>query len=440
MIQEQKLKAWIVTADMGYGHQRGVHPLEDIAETGIITVGQNDSSNVDEKKLWKQLLEGYEFFSRARSIPVIGKFLFGILDALLHIPSYYPIRDLSDSTMQVETLQKFIKNGLCRGMMNKISSNDLPMVTSFYAPAIAADVKGYNKIYCIICDADINRVWVAKHPWDSRVNYFVPCGKAAQRLKAYGVPEERILLTGFPLHKSLLGDENLSILKSDLGQRLVNLDPSGRFMHLYGKSVEHFLGEENLNCKKRDRLTITYAVGGAGALKEIGGKIAKSLKFKLLNGNVKLILVAGIRPEVKKYFEQIIEKLGCNENSIEIIYDTDKYKYFEKFNNAIRRTDILWTKPSELSFYCGLGLPIIIAPAIGSQEVFNKKWLFEINVGIKQENPDFSDQWLFDMLNSGRLAESAWNGFLKSRKLGVFKIQEVLNTGKYMGNESYVFR
>jgi uncharacterized ubiquitin-like protein YukD len=49
----------------------------------------------------------------------------GILDALLHIPSYYPIRDLSDSTMQVETLQKFIKNGLCKGMMNKISSNDL---------------------------------------------------------------------------------------------------------------------------------------------------------------------------------------------------------------------------------------------------------------------------------------------------------------------------
>jgi hypothetical protein len=39
---------------------------------------QNDNSALDEKKLWKQLLEGYEFFSRARSIPIIGKFLFGI--------------------------------------------------------------------------------------------------------------------------------------------------------------------------------------------------------------------------------------------------------------------------------------------------------------------------------------------------------------------------
>ncbi|HPN37302.1 MAG TPA: hypothetical protein PL041_02785 [Melioribacteraceae bacterium] len=437
---QKSVKAFVVTADMGYGHQRGVHPLIDIAEGGIITVGQNDNSNADEIKLWKQLLDGYEFFSRARSIPIIGKYLFGILDVMLHIPSYYPIRDLSDSTMQVETLQKFIKNGLCKGMMNKISNNNLPLVTSFYAPAIAADVKGYNNIYCIICDADINRVWVAKHPWDSRVNYFASCGKAAQRLKAYGVPEERIFLTGFPLDKKLLGDENLSVLKKDLGQRLLNLDPGGRFMHLYGKSVEHFLGMENLLTKKRDKLTITYAVGGAGALKEIGGKIAKSLKLKLHTGKVKLYLVAGIRQEVNKYFEQIKESLSCKDDSIEIIYDTDKYKYFEKFNVAIRNTDILWTKPSELSFYCGLGLPIILAPAIGSQEVFNKKWLFEINVGIKQENPDFTDQWLFDMLNSGRLAESAWNGFLKSRKLGVYKIEEVLKTGKLNVNESYVFR
>lgn len=436
----EKLKAWIVTADMGYGHQRAVHPLKDIAEEGIITVGQNDSSNVDEKKLWKKLLNGYEMFSRARSIPIVGKFIFGILDSLLHIPSYYPIRDLSESTLQVETLQKFIKNGLCNGMMEKIKDKDLPLVTSFYAPAIAADKKGYDKIYCIICDADINRVWVAKNPWDSRINYFAPCGKAATRLKAYGVPEERIFLTGFPLDKKLLGDEKFTELKKDLARRLINLDPSGRFMQLYGKSVEHFLGIENLNIKKSDKLTIMYAVGGAGALKEIGEKIARSLKLKILTGKIKLILVAGIREEVKTYFERIKNKIGCKNDEIEIIYDKDKYNYFDKFNEAIKRTDILWTKPSELSFYCGLGLPIIIAPAIGSQEVFNKKWLFEINVGIKQENPDYADQWVFDMLNSGRFAESAWNGFLKSRKLGVYKIEEILKTGKLSQNESLVFR
>ena len=48
-------------------------------------------------------------------------------------------------------------------------------------------------------------------------------------------------------------------------------------------------------------------------------------------------------------------------------------EYFNTFNETLRETDILWTKPSELSFYAGLGIPIIIAPTIGSLEDFNKK-------------------------------------------------------------------
>jgi hypothetical protein len=36
---------------------------------------------------------------------------------------------------------------------------------------------------------------------------------------------------------------------------------------------------------------------------------------------------------------------------------------------------------------------------------------------------------LYDILNRGTLAESAWDGFLKARKLGTFKILEVLENG-----------
>ncbi len=90
---------------------------------------------------------------------------------------------------------------------------------------------------------------------------------------------------------------------------------------------------------------------------------------------------------------------------------------------------LLWTKPSELSFYCGLGIPIVFAPLIGSQEVFNQKWLLEIQAGIPQEDPQYANQWLRDLLREGRLAESAWDGFLKARKMGLFKVMEVLETG-----------
>ena len=92
---------------------------------------------------------------------------------------------------------------------------------------------------------------------------------------------------------------------------------------------------------------------------------------------------------------------------------------------------MLWTKPSELSFYCGLGLPVILTPVIGPQEWFNKKWLSEIGAGFKQYSPEYAHQWLIDLLNKGRLAEMAWDGFLKARKCGTFKIQQLLETGSF---------
>ena len=420
---------------MGYGHQRAVYPLKDIAEDGIITVGSMEAVSKSEQKLWKRLLNAYEFFSRAKGVPVVGPPVFSMLDSLMRIPSFYPMRNLSNTTFQVNLLESLIEKGLCKGMLEKTSTKNIPIITSFYASAIAADKKGFNKIYCIICDADINRAWVAKDPWESRVEYFAPCGKAAQRLKAYGVPEERIHLTGFPLPVELLEDENLSVLKKDLAQRLFYLDPKGKFWARHGRNVEHFLGKENCVFRNERKLTITYAVGGAGAQKEIGEQIAKSLREKLKVGEIRLILVAGIRKEVNEYFKSVKKEIDSKGESIKIIFSESLHEYFGLFNQALHETDILWTKPSELSFYCALGIPIVMSPIIGSQEKFNRKWLREIQAAMKQEKPDYADQWLYDLLNRGTLAESAWDGFLKARKLGTFKIRHVLEKG-YLEKET----
>ena len=429
-------KAWVVSADMGYGHQRAVYPLEEIAEDGLITVGSSEAVSKAEQKLWKRLLNAYEFFSRAKGVPVIGTPFFGMLDSLMRIPSFYPLRNLSNTTFQVNLLESLIEKGLCKGMLEKTSTKDLPIVTSFYASAVAADKKGFNKVYCIICDADINRVWVAKDPWESKIEYFAPCGKAAQRLKAYGVPDERIHLTGFPLPIELIGDENLTTLKKNLGQRLYYLDPQNKFRARHGRNVEHFLGKENCVLRNDRKLTITYAVGGAGAQKEIGEKIANSLKTKLLSGEIRLNLVAGIRKEVNDFFQSIKNEIDPDGENIKVIYSESLHEYFDLFNNSLHETDILWTKPSELSFYCALGIPIVMSPIIGSQEKFNRKWLREIQAAMKQEKPDYTDQWLNDLLNRGTLAESAWDGFLKARKLGTYKILEVLEKG-YLEKESH---
>jgi len=92
----------------------------------------------------------------------------------------------------------------------------------------------------------------------------------------------------------------------------------------------------------------------------------------------------------------------------------------------LRKTDILWTKPSELSFYSALGIPIIISSPIGSQEEFNMRWLLKSGFGIFQENPNYTNQWLFDWLEKGYLAEAAMEGFVEGEKLGTLNIENKL--------------
>jgi len=118
------------------------------------------------------------------------------------------------------------------------------------------------------------------------------------------------------------------------------------------------------------------------------------------------------------------------EKNIEIVFGMTIEEYFDNFNQKLKTTDILWTKPSELSFYSGLGIPIIISPPIGSQEDFNKRWLLRVRAGVLQEDPKHTDEWLFDLLKGGRLAETALKGFIEVEKMGTFNIEKIISTLK----------
>jgi len=427
--QTDRATAWVVTVDMGLGHQRASYPLGHLAEEQVITVGSSTASDPEEKKLWDRLRNAYEFLSRVRTTPIIGKPLFSVRDALQRIPSFYPIRDMSSPSYQVRLVSRYIDKGLCAGMLQRIKAKPLPLLTSYFAPALAADKAGLSRIYCIICDAEISRAWVAENPRRSHVHYLAPCGRAVMRLKSYGVPDERIFLTGFPFPLEVLGNKDLDLLRADMGQRLFYLDPSERFWPLHGRNVVHFLGRQNCRFKKARCLPITFAVGGAGAQREIGRQIVKSLRERIRKGEIAVNLVAGVREEIREYFQHVKEEYGPRSQNLRVIHAADKAGYFHQFSEVIRGTDILWTKPSELSFYCGLGIPIVLAPPIGAQELFNQRWLMEVQAGIPQEDPEYAGEWLLDLWREGRLAESAWDGFLKARKYGTYKIQEILETG-----------
>ncbi len=425
-------KVWLVAADMGLGHQRAAYPLKELSGGQVITAGSPEYASAREKKQWKRMRTLYEGLSRINHIPIIGGFLFGLLDRLQEINPYYPFRDLSTPTMQVKYLGSLIKKGLGQTMVERMSAQPLPLVSTFFAIAMAADKQGYPQVYLIITDTDLNRVWVADDPAASRIVYFASCGHAVRRLKQYGVPDERIILTGFPLPKENLGGPDLEILKSDLAQRIIHLDPAHRFRAMHQVEIEHYLGKENFANRNSGTLTLTFAVGGAGAQKEIGAAILASLKEPIQNRRIRLNLVAGVRSEVRDYFKAVLMQCGLVEQlgaGVNILYAPTQEEYFPLFNALLRTTDILWTKPSELSFYCGLGIPIIIAPPLGSHEHFNKKWLIDHRAAIPQEDPTCCSEWLFDILEEGKLAQAAWDGFLNTRKCGTFKIEEYLATG-----------
>jgi hypothetical protein len=425
----EQCKAWVVSINMGLGHQRATYPLLDIAEDGVLLVGEKETSSPEEIKLWQRITGGYEFISRIKKIPLSGNVLFSIMDKFMDIAPIYPLRDMSKPGFQTMLIYKYIKKGLGKSLMQKIDTKSLPLICSYPVPALIADYHNYSRNYCIITDAEINRAWVPKEPATSRTVYLAPCSRALQRLRQYGVLDERIFLTGFPLPKTVLGTEKLEILRHDLGQRLHYLDPRQKFWPLHELNVKHFLGKQYMQFKKERMFSIAFAVGGAGAQTDIALKIAKSLRDKIVKKELKLYLIAGIREEVKKHFEHGLKELNLSTRLVPIIYSDDIFEYFDKFSELMRVIDVLWTKPSELSFYSGLGLPIIMSDPIGAQERYNKKWLLEIQAGISQEDPEYANEWLIDLWQYGRLAESAWDGFLKARKFGTYKIYEVLRTG-----------
>lgn len=424
-------QAWVVAVDMGYGHQRAAYPLRHLSPDGKVLIA-NNYAGIPKKdfNIWKNSRRVYEFFSRLSTLPLVGGFFFSMLDKFQEIHRFYPHRDLSASNLQVRQNYALIRRGFGQDLIDLMNKRDIPLITTFFTVAFMAEELGFkNNIYLVICDSDVSRTWAPLNPEKSRIKYLAPCRRVVERLKEYGIRDENIFLTGFPLPEENLGDKNLDVLKADLAERVINLDPEEHYRKKYSETVKQFLKHINIHDRHKHPLTLTFAVGGAGAQQGIADQILGSLKKKLLKGEINLNLVAGSRNDVYTYFKTIITKHGLTEvfdKNLKIIFEQNKEDYFRSFNTALRTTDMLWTKPSELVFYSALGIPIIMAPSLGSQEDFNRTWLKTIGAGISQNDPRYADEWLFDWINSGWLAEAAMSGFLDGRQFGVANIVDVV--------------
>ncbi len=424
-------QAWIVAVDMGYGHQRAAHPLRHLSPTGeVLNANSYSGIPVADKSIWAAIQRSYETVSRLERLPIVGKAIFGIMDYFQEIEPFYPRRDESAPSLQVRQNYELIKRGLCKHLISVLNTKKIPLVTSFFTVAFAAEEYGFARdIYLIVCDTDASRAWAPLHPSASRIRYLAPTPRVVERLKQYGVRAEQIFLTGFPLPLESTGKISDKKYAERVLQRMAVLDPVARIQKKYHALISEYLGVQKTSRKRQRPLTLTFAIGGAGAQQDIAHEMLQSLKNSVLEGKIHLNLVAGSRTDVRDFFKQELRRTGltkCLNQSIRIVFNEKKELYFEEFNTVLTTTDVLWTKPSEVSFYANLGLPIIIAPPLGSQEVSNRSWLIDGGMGVDQGDPRYTHEWLFDLVQSGRLAEAAWREFVNGGRDGVKEIVRVV--------------
>jgi hypothetical protein len=413
---------------MGYGHQRAAYPLARIAQDGVINANHYPGMPDSDRQVFADLERFYNAVSRFKRVPLLGPLAFRIYDRFQAIPPFDPNRDLSRPTLQVLGATRLIRRRAWgRSLIEGLWAREhLPYLSTFFSTAHMADLHGYpGPIYCVVCDADCSRDWVAARPRSSRIVYFAPTPRVCERLKLYGVPEHRIQLTGFPLPEENLGWPDFDILRADTARRLALLDPKRSFLGPNAEAVLSALAPDQRPERPPRPLTVLFAVGGAGAQAEIGLQAAAVLAPRLRAGEIRLVLVAGASARVREIFREGLAAAGLQElegRGLQILFEPDKQRYFQSFNRTLRETDILWTKPSELSFYAALGLPILMAPTIGSQEDFNREWLLGLEAGIDQGDMRGFASWFFGLLDSGALARAAFNGFSRAPRLGTYQI------------------
>jgi hypothetical protein len=194
------------------------------------------------------------------------------------------------------------------------------------------------------------------------------------------------------------------------------------------EELAHFLGPLPAEEEGRPPL-VTFAVGGAGAQAELARAFLPGFRRPLEEGRLRLALVAGVRPEVEARFRDAIQAArleGLLGRGLELLRAPYFAEYYRQFNALLSRTDVLWTKPSELTFYAALGLPIVCAPPVGVHERYNRRWLRESGAGLRQRDPRVAADWLSDWLSDGLLASAAWAGYMRLPKFGLYRIIEAV--------------
>ncbi len=245
-----------------------------------------------------------------------------------------------------------------------------------------------SKIATIMTDFAPHDQWLVGS--DFTDYFFVAHDKMKQYLINKNIPEEKIFSTGIPI--------------------------STRFTKKYDK--EKLLKEFNLQPGKQ---TILFFGGG-----EYG--LGKSKTFNIFenliqsNENMQIIAISGKNPEMKKEFENIIEKHNKS-NCVKLL------SYTNKVPELMSISDLVVTKPGGLTTSESLAscLPMVIINPIPGQEKENAEFLENHGIAVWIKNSNES-KMIFELLlsNKEKLEDMKKNTSILAKPFSTAEICKIL--------------
>ena len=245
-----------------------------------------------------------------------------------------------------------------------------------------------SKIATIMTDFAPHDQWLVGS--DFTDYFFVAHDKMKQYLINKNIPEEKIFSTGIPI--------------------------STRFTKEYDK--EKLLKEFNLQPGKQ---TVLFFGGG-----EYG--LGKSKTFNIFenliqaNENMQVIAISGKNPEMKKEFENIIEKHNKS-NCVKLL------SYTNKVPELMNISDLVVTKPGGLTTSESLAshLPMIIINPIPGQEKENAEFLENHGIAVWIKNSNES-KMIFELLlsNKEKLEDMKRNTSILAKPFSTAEICKIL--------------
>ena len=377
---------WLLSATMGLGHDRVIRPLKEGAMDGkVVAIGNEAESSWLERAFLNSTTRFYNFASRQEDRSRLGHFVFETIDRFQRFPDLRPGEDLSTPTVNNRRIDRLLAAGFGAKAFAEIGRRPAPCLSTFYLATQEALRYTELPVYQVVPDAEFNRVYLPSEPRHPRLTNLVACAVAADRMRAYGADPQRLHVTGCPLPLENTGRDG-EILRSDHAARTARLSAAGTAP-----------------------LALMFCIGGAGAQLATVFDLLDQLLPEIREGRYRYVVSCGTNAAVHAAVEKRLARLGLAEPAAGIVHGRTKETYFEAFNAALRATDLLLTKPSELVFYCGLGLPVLLTHPLGHQEFRNQDYLIGTGGGESLDRTRFP-AYLREGIRSGRFVERAERG------------------------------